>query len=139
MATFTGTGGTMTLNGKEFALADLSFNETIAPTTEEDHEPFSLPEFKEWTLSFGGTFNSSHFWWLWLLPCKVTISRYGRDFVFDGMCNEEKTRVYLESNVAPGKYFLKHLDDDGKTLRHERVTHDVDDARQWVIGGSSAK
>ncbi len=74
-------------------------------------------------------------WLLLLLPCKVTITRYGRDWEFEGMCNEEKTRICLESRVEPGKYFLKHLVNDATVLQHERVTHDMDEARRWVLYG----
>lgn len=134
MAQFTGKGGTVTLNGMAI---DFIADWSMEAVSEAERKPFAakLPFFQEFTVELSSGFDPADVWWLWLRHCTVTIERHGRDFEFEGMCNEAQTRIYLESRVFPGKYFLKHLDDGGKTLRHARVAYDIDEARRWVLHG----
>lgn len=132
MAIFTGTGGKVTFNGKELAIA----NWELTPEQEPTRKALAMPSLAGMTLEATGALipnRLSKFWYMLLIPCKITIPFFSRDFVFDGMCNPELTRVYLVSTVYPGKYFLKHLDFDTLTLRHERTTYDLDEASQWVL------
>lgn len=136
MARFIGSGGKVTLNGKEFGMSEWTIDTSLVPELDAPLLQNSL------TSIVGHEFRLAEievdpvkWWWFFLRACKITVTMFGHEIEFEGYCNEEQTRVYLRSRIYAGKFFLKHVVDEGKTLRHERISYDIDDARRWVIFG----
>lgn len=144
MAHFSSTGSKMIINGKEVGSVrewDLTVdsNAEPMPSHTEDWAKY-VHGFEPFEFEIQGTFVGDTLAMLALLYLKrliatVTLPMVG-EYRLEGHCNPEGTRAYFPSPAYPeSKYFLMRVDMEANTLQRERVTSDLDDARQWVLYG----